>query len=97
MHHLMMNLPVFGTFGVVALLAGPLAGLSIDSGAWVLERCVYVGPWVLAAIRHARIELPGEDDERLKRGQVNGLPMAAYIRQAALRQIRRDETEGGGV
>jgi hypothetical protein len=37
MYHLMMNLPVFGTLGVVALLAGPLARLPIDLGAWLLE------------------------------------------------------------
>jgi hypothetical protein len=47
MHHLMMNLPIFGTFGVIALLAGPLANLSIVAGAWVLERCVQAGAWVL--------------------------------------------------
>src|SRR4029077_19905583 len=35
--HLMTNLPVFGTLGVVALLAGPLARLPIDLGAWFLE------------------------------------------------------------
>ncbi len=38
MHHLMMNLPVAGTLGVAALLAGPLARLPIDLGAWLLER-----------------------------------------------------------
>ena len=37
MYHLMDNLPVFGTLGVVALLAGPLARLPIDLGAWFLE------------------------------------------------------------
>jgi hypothetical protein len=37
MYHLMNNLPVFGTLGVVALLAGPLARLPIDLGAWLLE------------------------------------------------------------
>jgi hypothetical protein len=38
MYHLMNNLPEFGTLGVVALLAGPLARLPIDLGAWLLER-----------------------------------------------------------
>jgi hypothetical protein len=38
MHHLMMNLPLVGTLGMAALLAGPLARLPIDLGAWVLER-----------------------------------------------------------
>jgi len=33
MHHRMMNLPVAGTLGVAALLAGPLARLPIDLGA----------------------------------------------------------------
>jgi hypothetical protein len=40
MYHLMRNLPVFGTLGVVALLAGPLARLPIDLGAWLLDRLV---------------------------------------------------------
>jgi hypothetical protein len=40
MYHLMHNLPVFGTLGVVALLAGPLARLPIDLGAWLLEMLV---------------------------------------------------------
>ena len=47
MYHLLMNLPVLGTLGVASLLAGPLAELSIDAGAWVLERCVYAGARVL--------------------------------------------------
>jgi hypothetical protein len=38
MHHLLRNLPVFGTLGVVALFAGPLACLPIEVGAWLLER-----------------------------------------------------------
>jgi predicted DNA-binding protein len=47
-------------------------------------------------IRHARMELPDEDYKRLKRvAKANGLAIAAYIRQAVLRQVRRDETEGG--
>ena len=40
---LMINLPVVGTLGVVALLAGPLARLPIVAGAWVVERCLYDG------------------------------------------------------
>ena len=40
MHHLMNNLPIFGTLGVLALLAGPLARLPIDLGAWLLELLV---------------------------------------------------------
>jgi hypothetical protein len=40
MYHLMRNLPAFGTLGVVALLAGPLARLPIDLGAWLLEMLV---------------------------------------------------------
>ena len=40
MYHLMNNLPVFGTLGMVALLAGPLARLPIDLGAWLLEMLV---------------------------------------------------------
>ena len=34
MYHLMNNLPVLGTLGVAAMLAGPLARLPIDLGAW---------------------------------------------------------------
>jgi hypothetical protein len=41
MHHLMMNLPVVGSLGVLALLAGPLARLPIVAGAWLLEMCLY--------------------------------------------------------
>jgi hypothetical protein len=48
MYHLLMNLPVFATLGVVSVLVGPLAELSIDAGAWVLERCMYGGARVLA-------------------------------------------------
>lgn len=45
-------------------------------------------------IRHARIELEDADYERLKRvSKFNGLSVAAYIRQAVLKQIRRDEAE----
>jgi hypothetical protein len=38
MHHLLRNLPVIGTLGVVALIVGPLACLPIEVGAWLLER-----------------------------------------------------------
>jgi hypothetical protein len=37
MYHPMRNLPVVGTLGVTALLAGPRARLPIDLGAWLLE------------------------------------------------------------
>ena len=37
MHHLMNNLPVFGTLGMAAVLVGPLARLPIDLGAWLLD------------------------------------------------------------
>jgi predicted DNA-binding protein len=48
-------------------------------------------------IRHARLELPDDDYERLKRvAKSNGLAVAAYIRQAVLKQVRRDESEGEG-
>jgi hypothetical protein len=47
MYHLLMNLPVFATLGVVAVLVGPLAQLSIVSGAWVLERSVNGGARVM--------------------------------------------------
>jgi hypothetical protein len=40
MYHLMLNLPVVGTLGVAAILAGPLARLPIDAGAWLLDRWV---------------------------------------------------------
>ena len=48
-------------------------------------------------IRHARLELADDDYERLKRvAKANGLAVAAYIRQAVLKQVRRDESEGEG-
>ena len=40
MHHLITNLPVFGTLAMAALLTGPLARLPIDTGAWLLDRCL---------------------------------------------------------
>jgi hypothetical protein len=40
MYHLINNLPVIGTFGMVAMLTGPLARLPIDLGAWILELLV---------------------------------------------------------
>jgi predicted DNA-binding protein len=47
-------------------------------------------------IRHARIELPDEEYERLKSVSKSlGLAVAAYIRQAVMRQLRRDEEEMG--
>jgi predicted DNA-binding protein len=47
-------------------------------------------------IRHARLELPDEDYERLKAvARSLGLGVAAYIRQALMRQIRKDEEELG--
>jgi hypothetical protein len=39
-------------------------------------------------VRHARLELPDEDYERLERvSRANGLAVAAYITQAVLRQV----------
>ena len=40
MYHLMQNLPVLGTLGMAAMLAGPLARLPIDLGAWLLDALV---------------------------------------------------------
>lgn len=37
MYHLLRTLPVCGTLGMIALLAGPLARLPIDTGAWLLD------------------------------------------------------------
>lgn len=51
MYHLMMNLPLVGTLGVAALLAGPLARLPIDLGAWLLDR------WLGGAEEHVRREI----------------------------------------
>jgi hypothetical protein len=52
MYHLLMNLPIFATLGVVSMLVGPLAELSINSGAWVLERSVNAGNWVVCRCMH---------------------------------------------
>ena len=47
--------------------------------------------------RHARIELPDDDYQRLKRAaDRRGLAVAAYIRQAVLLSIEADEAKGGG-
>ncbi len=46
-------------------------------------------------VKHARIELSADDYQRLKRvAKASGLAVAAYIRQAVLKQVRRDESEG---
>ena len=37
MRELLSHLPIVGTCGVIALLAGPLARLPINFGAWLLE------------------------------------------------------------
>jgi hypothetical protein len=55
-------------------------------------------PASAAKVRHARIELPDHDYERLRRvARANGLGVAAYVRQAVLKQLRRDEDEVRGI
>ena len=45
-----------------------------------------------AVVKHARIELPGEQYDRLKRAaDRRGLTVAAYIRQAVLLMVDSDE------
>ncbi len=45
-------------------------------------------------IRHARLEIQPDDYTSLQRvATKNGLSVAAYIRQAVLRQVRRDAAE----
>jgi predicted DNA-binding protein len=47
------------------------------------------------AIRHARIELPDDDYQRLKRAAERfRLPVAAYIRMAVMERIEDDERKG---
>jgi hypothetical protein len=42
-------------------------------------------------IRHVQIKIPVKSYEDAKRvAEANGLPLAAYVRQALLRQIRAD-------
>jgi hypothetical protein len=51
-------------------------------------------PATASEMRHARIELTDQDYERLKRvAKANGLGVAGYVRQAVLKQVRRDEDE----
>jgi hypothetical protein len=48
-------------------------------------------------IRHARMELPDEDYQRVKRmSKANGLSVTASIRHTILRQLRIDEKVDGG-
>jgi hypothetical protein len=49
-------------------------------------------------MRHARIELPDVDYQRLKRaaGRVH-ISIAAYIRQAVMERIEADERRTGGI
>jgi predicted DNA-binding protein len=47
-------------------------------------------------IRHARIELPDEDYQRLKRAaKAVHIAVAAYIRQAVMERIEDDERRRG--
>lgn len=49
------------------------------------------------ATRHARIELPGGDYDRLKRAADRyHISVAGYIRMAVMERIERDEAKGGG-
>jgi hypothetical protein len=51
-----------------------------------------------SAIRHIQIQLPaGPYEQGKKIASANGLSMAAYVRQAVLKQIREDleEVRGG--
>lgn len=51
-----------------------------------------------ARVRHARIELPDREYQRLKRAaRAIGLPVAAYIRMAVLERIAEDERKAGAV
>lgn len=46
-------------------------------------------------MRHARIELPSSDYERLQRAAKREfLPITAYIRQAVMKRIESDEVRG---
>ena len=48
------------------------------------------------AVKHARIELPDGDYQRLKKAAARyRISVAAYIRQAVLKQVERDESRGG--
>ena len=66
MHRLMENLPVVGTFGVVAVLFGSLARLPIDLGAWMLDR---LERWLRA--RLASNARPRADRPRLERPRLH--------------------------
>ncbi len=49
-----------------------------------------------ARVRHARIELPDDDYERLKRSAGRfRLGVAAYIRLSVLERVERDERGSG--
>jgi hypothetical protein len=70
LYHLMNNLPVIGTLGMVDLLAGPLARLPINLGAWFLE---ILARWMCASgtedgvritVRRAMARIPSGCDSR---------------------------------
>ena len=47
-------------------------------------------------VRHARIELPDEDYQRLKRAARRiGLPVAGFIRMVVLERVGEDERRAG--
>ena len=54
MYHLLMNLPSSRPWGLSPCWLGRWPSLSIDAGAWVLERCVYAGARVLVICVHGR-------------------------------------------
>jgi hypothetical protein len=48
------------------------------------------------AVRHARIELPDDDYQRLQKAARRvHISVAAYIRQAVMERIESDEARGG--
>lgn len=50
----------------------------------------------VARMKHARIELPEADYERLRRAaERDYISISAYIRRAVMQRIERDESKGG--
>jgi hypothetical protein len=65
MYQLLMHMPVIGTLALVALLAGPLANLSIVAGAWMCETLVNAGARALNRLP-VLIQIRENDDSELR-------------------------------
>ena len=92
MRELLTHLPIVGTCGVIALLAGPLARLPIDLGAWLLKwlcRPTRAGDARQAALRDSDNGITRWRTAVRKRSAGRSKNVAARSPQATTRPPRR--------